>query len=170
MLPKMETWDVKLSACFLVLVGLTTSRQTDANCMIRFYAVKHNQCPCWTYDGMKWMYQPDVHIHSDEIITPSRSFFVVKSIRTLTDNFEQCDIKWKICLKKGRFCSKTLRILPSTPKTYHDVTKWEVGRYRMRALGVHMLKKRIKSSQNDVLGCIGKECEETLTGKKLLKL
>ena len=137
--------------------------------MIRFYAVKHNQCPCWTFDGKKWMYQSDPHIYNEETITPSRSIFVAKSIRTLADKFAQCDKRWRVCLKKGRSCSKTLKIFPTTPKTYDDITKWDIGSYRMRSLGVHMIKKRIRANQNNVLGCVGKECDETLTGRKLLK-
>jgi len=159
---------MKLITCFLILGFISTARQNDANCRIRFYAVQHNQCPCWTFNGTSWDYHSDAHRHSHEITTPSRSNFIAKSIRTFSENSESCNLRWRVCLKirKGKrvSCSKTLKILPSSPHKYDDITKWKMGRYKMRHLGVHMKKKRFKKVQEysiNELGCIGQDCEES---------
>ena len=69
---------MKLIVSFLLLVCLSRSRQFDANCMIRFYAVQQCQCPCWTFNGTNWDYRADAHRYSEEITTPSRRNFGFK--------------------------------------------------------------------------------------------
>merc|ERR1712223_260431 len=131
---------MKLIFCFLTLGYISTARQNDASCMIRFYAVQHNQCPCWTFNGTSWDQNSDAHRHSGEITTPRRSNFIAKSIRTFSENSKQCNLGWRVCLKKrkGRrgSCAKTLKILPSSPQKYDDITKWKMGAYKMRHLGI----------------------------------
>ena len=165
---------MKLIFCFLTFGFISAARQNDANCMIRFYAVQHCECPCWTFNGTKWNYSSDPHKYSDEAVTPNWSNFGFKCIRTLSNGFKVCDNSWRVCLKKrkGRrvSCSKTLKILPSSPHKYDDITKWKMGRYKMRHLGIHIKKKRFIKLQVypiNELGCIGKDCEESNSGTRL---
>lgn len=81
--------NVKLVVCFILVGLLGTSRQYDSNCMIRFYAVQQCQCPCWSFNGTNWNYSSDTHKYSDEVVSPSRSNFGFKCIRTFSNDFYQ---------------------------------------------------------------------------------
>ena len=167
---------MKLIFCFLTFGFISAARQNDANCMIRFYAVQHNQCPCWTFNGTSWDYHSDSHRHSDEITTPSRGNFNAKSVRTFSENSESCNLRWRVCLKKRKqrkfSCSKTLKIFTSSPQKYDDITKWKMGKYKMRYLWIHAIKKKVKQAKDNPgteLGCIGKECNESDAGTRYFK-
>ena len=161
---------MKLMVCFPLLCLLGTSRQNDANCMIRFYAVQHCECPCLTFNGTKWKYSSDPHKYSDEIVTASRSNFGFKCIRTLSNGFKICDKSWRVCLKKGKgvrsLCSEVLK----TPRKYNDVTIWNLGRHKMRSLRIFSPKKNSIVVQNKLLGCAGEKCDVGTSGEIFLML
>ena len=161
---------MKLMVCFTLLCLLGASRQNDANCMIRFYAVQHCECPCWTFNGTKWNYSSDPHKYSDEAVTPNRSNFGFKCIRTLSNGFKICDKSWRVCLKKRKgvqsLCSKVLK----TPRKYNDITIWKLGSHKMRSLKIRSPKKKSTVLQNNLLDCAGKECDAGTSGEISLML
>ena len=164
---------MKLIVSLLLLVFLSKSRQFDANCMIRFYAVQQCQCPCWTFNGTNWDYRADAHRYSEEITTPSWRNFGFKCIRTFADDSKQCDKSWKVCLKNVKrkkrsvtkhSCSKALKFSSSTPEKYNDISVWKMGRHKMRSLRVRSLKETDNVYRNKVLGCSGKKCDDRNLG------
>ena len=157
--------NVKLVVCFLLVGLLGISRQFDANCMIRFYAVQHCQCPCWSFNGTNWNYSSDTHKYSDEVVSPSRSNFGFKCIRTFSNDFKECDKSWRVCLKKrkGRksLCSKVLK----TSQKYNDIKIWKLGGHKMRSLRIHPLKIKSTPLQSSLLRCSGEECDVEASGR-----
>ena len=162
---KIRIVNVKLVVCFLLVGLLGTSRQFDANCMIRFYAVQHCECPCWSYNGTNWYYRSDHHKYSDEVVTPNRNSFGFKCIRTLSNGFKVCDKSWRVCLKKRKgghpLCSKKLK----TPEKYNDIKIWKLGGHKMRSLRIRQLKKKSYLPPNNLSGCSGEECDVGTTGE-----
>ena len=157
--------NVKLVVCFILVGLLGTSRQYDSNCMIRFYAVQQCQCPCWSFNGTNWNYSSDTHKYSDEVVSPSRSNFGFKCIRTFSNDFKECDKSWRVCLKKRKgghpLCSKKLK----TPEKYNNIKIWKLGGHKMRSLRILQLKKKSYLPPNDSLGCSGEGCDVGTTGE-----
>ena len=149
--------------CLIFLIHVKKSIVEDTNCLIRLYSVKHNTCPCWTYNGNEWKYEShDISLNENIRIVPSRDNFKVKSIRTFACNPEKFNKIWRICLKRRRSCRKTLHRLPSISKTYTDITTWKMGHYRMRKLGIYMANTR--RNTHIAKPCVGKGCGGTETG------
>ena len=164
--------NVKLVVCFLLVGLLGTSRQYDANCMIRFYAVQHCQCPCWSFNGTNWNYSSDPHKYSDEVVTPTWSNFGFKCIRTLSNGFKVCDNSWRVCLKKRKggksLCSTVLK----TPQKYSDIKIWNLGRHKMGSLRIRQLHSKSTVLTDNLLSCSGNKCDVGTSGEifAMLKL
>lgn len=152
-------WQISLF-CFLAINVQINSgdqkRLKSHSCSITFYSKKNNQCPCWTFEYPgTWKYDAG---NSYKQSTPDRNLFLAKSISIFPSQIGSCDPDgrkrvWQITQNFDSDQQKTLNTFSTKRADYPDITKWEIGQYRM-------YQWRVRNNPTEDDQCKGEQCSD----------
>ena len=168
-------WQISLF-CFLAInVQINSGDQKSLkshSCSITFYSKKNNQCPCWTFEYPgTWSYDAGNSGNMYRQSNPDRNLFLAKSISIFPSQKGSCDPDgrkrvWQITHQTDHYQTdqqKTLNTFSTKRADYPDITKWEIGQYRM-------YQWKVRNIPTEYDQCKGEQCSDTPKGKLHLSL